>query len=184
MTSTKTILVDMDGVLANLLPTWLHEYGKASGEWLHVDDITKYDHAQFAADKDAFWTSLAPALEACPPVPGSAVFDDLHRKFERTFVVTYCHANAPGALDVKRAWLKRYFPEFNQKHIIATSEKYLCFGDVLIDDYVGNLEKWQEYHPRGRAMMFGTQYNREEDRHAWTWEEIGMALIPEKYNVR
>ncbi len=182
--SNKTILIDMDGVLADLLPTWLHEYGKASGEWLHIDDITKYDHVQFAADKTAFWASLAPALEACPPVLGSSVFDDLYRKLPRTFVVTYCHPNAPGALDVKRAWLAKYFPGFPLQNIVATSEKYLCFGDVLIDDYVGNLEKWQDNHPRGRAMLFGTQYNRDSERHQWTWEDIGMSLLPEVYNVR
>lgn len=182
--SNKTILVDMDMVLADLLGPWLHHYGLTSGDWLHIDDIQLYDHAQYAADKAAFWAALTPALEAAAPVAGSAVFEDLYKKFPRTFVVTNCVPNAPGALDIKRAWLKRYFPDFPLNHIVATSEKYLCFGDVLIDDYVVNLEKWQEYHPRGRAMMFGTQYNRNEDRHAWTWEEIGYALIPEKYNVR
>lgn len=50
-------------------------------------------------------------------------------------------------------WLLRHF-KVRSKKIIHTSAKYICSGDVLIDDRVVNLEKWKLHNPNGLAIQW------------------------------
>ena len=175
----KRIIFDMDGVLVDLLPRWLHEYGKLSGEWVHPDTITRYQHEQFVDFPIHFWNALTPALASASPVPGSFAFGYFlgSPKFE-VYIATYCHASAPHAASLKRDWLKRWFPDFNLQNFIplkSSAHKALLAAEYLVEDSEENLDAWSKEHPKGHAFLMQTTYTPS----GWTWDELRQALLPE-----
>lgn len=168
---SKRILCDMDGVLVELLPTWLHVYGQASGEWIHPDAITLYNHEQFVKKPELFWRALPVALQVAPPVHGSSVFEQLCDTYD-TYVVTYCHPAAPEAIKAKDAWLSRYFPRFDRAKVVYTSQKHVVAGDYLIEDSIANIESWKAYNPQGMALLIRQPYAQA----GITWEQVARVL--------
>lgn len=172
----RRVLVDCDGVLADLLPTWLAKYGETSREWLHVDDITSYGHERLVSEPELFWRALGPALWECMPVAGSSVFKQLCEEHD-VYIVTYAHAAAPDAHKAKLAWLARYFPWFDRDRVIFTKHKHLVRGDVLIEDHVENIASWLRENPTGQAYLLPAPYNRALSTS--TWEQIAEAMLGE-----
>jgi len=169
----KTLLVDMDGVLVDLLPTWLAKYGQMSGEWLHPDEITDYGHEQFVKDPPKFWEALSHALREAPPVLGSSAFSELCDEYD-TYIVTYAHSAAPAAFQTKLAWLARYFPDFDPARVIFTKHKHLVRGDILIEDSYKNIVEWQRANDWCHESFLVKQpYNV----NGVSWAEIVQVLV-------
>lgn len=167
----KVILVDMDGVLVDLTPTWLRLYSEATGEWIHPDAITDYEFEQFVAEPDVFFGCLQGALEQSTPMPGSSKFMDLYENPDYdVYVVTYAHGAAEEGHKAKLDWMACYFPDFPADRIIFTKHKHLVKGDYLIEDSPSNCDDWsdacggitilvdqpynQDYNPDVRASTF------------------------------
>jgi hypothetical protein len=58
--------------------------------------------------------------------------------------------------------LKKHF-SIDKHHVISTSAKYVCAGDVLIDDKLENLKKWVHCNPNGLAIRWLGPANRFEN---------------------
>jgi 5'(3')-deoxyribonucleotidase len=166
------LLVDMDGVICDLLPSWLHEYGNLSGEWLHLDDIVEYGHERYVSNTELFWEALEMALEVASPMVGSGQFNTLCDNYN-TYIVTYAHSAAPGAHRIKLEWLARYFPDFPQDRVIFTKHKHLVRGDILIEDSQDNIQAWLGTEAAGRAFVVKAPYNPE----GLTWDQIAEDLL-------
>ncbi len=81
----------------------------------------------------------------------------------------------------REQWLEANFG-FHHKQIVHTSAKYLCKGDVLIDDKPDNLILWAAEHPDGLALLWNQSYNNKETAagltrvHGWP-EVLGRILL-------
>ncbi len=165
----KTVLVDMDGVLVDILPTWMRRYGAGSGEFIHPDMITEYGHETFVTDQALFWESLDETLRQSPPMIGSSYFNQLCEDHD-VVVVTYCHPAAENAYAPKQRWLRDWFPGAKFK-FVATEHKDLIPGDIIIEDSLKNLEKWEAAHPGGIGMLMEAPYNGGQGVNM-TWRNI------------
>jgi 5'-nucleotidase len=155
------VLLDMDGVMADLMSHWADMLNRYHNANITVDDfkdwkvekavphLTYEQVHEFLADP-GFFLHLQ-------PIPGAIeAVKDLMSDGQDVVFVTYCRA---GHED-KRKWVERHLPGFPMANIIFAERKELIQGDVLVDDGLHNLEAWQAEHPTGVAVAFDTPYNQ------------------------
>lgn len=174
----KTLLVDLDGVIVNLLPTWLRLYGENSREWIHLDAIKEYNHENVMTYPGVWWSCLEKALEQAAPVSGSSIFDVMCSQYD-TYIVTYAHHAAPNAHRIKLDWLAKYFPDFDRDRVIFTKHKHLVSGDYLIEDNVENIRRWELNNPGGEGILMQTSYteNAVPTEYLWTWDALAEEML-------
>lgn len=156
--SKKRVLVDMDGVLVDLFPHWIHNYSMASGQVLFPEDITAYELGEVVDDQECLYENLE--FEGVPPKLGAKAFGALlERPDLDVYVVTYAHAANKHGHREKLAWLAHYFPNLDPDRVIFTRHKELVRGDWLLEDNPGNVERWLAANPQGKAALVLAPYN-------------------------
>lgn len=178
MTTRPTLLLDMDGPLADFD---LHFWSMCEKAGFHIDldslddprrkrfltDNMRYDrHRQLARNyvEDSCWFRYLPITEGA-----SRGVPELMEHFDVWVCTKPLEANRT-CRDDKAMWLRRHFPELEHRLIIAP-DKSLVHGSVLLDD----APKWKWI---GRAswmpVLFLQPYNAPGTslgrlgRH-WSW---------------
>ncbi len=167
------LLIDLDGVIVELLPMWLAEYALLSGEHLKVEDITEYHHEKFVQHNSAWWAALEPALEKAKPVPGAIQAIERLREFYDMSFVTYCHPAAPRAAQIKTVWMRTYLGSWTTDRMIFTRQKHIIRGDIMIEDCEENLVKWRKHNEPCTTILVKAPYNPT----GWDWNWIEDSLI-------
>ncbi len=169
------ILLDMDGVIADLLTHWCQLINDRHGENLTPETATDWNIHKLCQDPDAankiyeFFREDG-FFRELPPMPGAVEgIQTLMRRGHDVVIVTACKY---GHSD-KRAWFRDHLPHFNRRNIIFAERKELIRGDVFIDDHVQNLEAWAWSWPGKTAICFDAAHNRHwGGERVHNWEEI------------
>lgn len=145
------ILIDSDQVIVQFTQEWLRRYNNKYEDNLTreefgqsfggVHDVVKPECGKKVYDitkEEGFFQSLKPiegAVEAVTNLMGIA----------DVYIVT-AYANDPNSALGKVEWYTKHFPKIvEEERLILCKPKFLMYGDVLIDDSVENLEKWQAF---------------------------------------
>lgn len=185
-----TILVDMDGVLADLEATFWPLFADANPtapvqrdrSSFYIEDQIGYEwepEVERVMRTEGFFESLVPVENA---VEG---FDKLRAEHD----VWICTApvTSPYCMAEKWRWIERYFGVEQTSKMIIAKDKTMIRGDFLIDDrpeVTGNVE------PSWVQIYYDQPYNRSTvDTGRLTWdqilsEEVGfseMFLVPSFY---
>ena len=126
------ILIDMDGVLCNLMDEWLRRYNAEYGDALSTEQITSWGPHRFAkAGRRIYkYLSLPGFFRDLVPLPGAV--ENMRRLLAAGFDVPIVTA-ASGHQD-KRDWVSEHLPFFNTDNMIFAHRKELIRGDILFDD--------------------------------------------------
>lgn len=161
-------LIDCDGVVADfsrhviectgssLTPADITEWNifKLVGE---ADGGGKMRHAYDLMEDTEFWRSL-PLLEGA---------EEGIRKIKEAghdvYWVTSPWPTCSGWDVARREWLCSNFEWATNDHVIITSAKYVCLGDVFIDDHIKNVEKWKQWHPTKSGLLMKAPYNQNHE---------------------
>lgn len=164
------LLCDIDGVLANLLPEWLHWYESLGGEHVDPIDVAHYEMSKVVQDVDKCYRALGFVDYAdVKPFPGIGDAVMKLRKAGWTLrFVSYCTPSAPTHFAQKIAWLTKHVPGFKPAEAIfcASEEKQFIDGEVLVEDYPRTLNEWTAarmeagYDPQG--FLIARSYNNVE----------------------
>jgi 5'(3')-deoxyribonucleotidase len=157
----KRVIVDMDGVIADLLPTWLRLFGERTRNYIHPDTITSYGFEQFIPEnsRTAFFECLGPALDLCPPMRGTSMLHELCNSAE-VVIATYVHPAAAGGHGTKLRWLKHWFPAFDASKVtFMNGQRAFMHADYIIDDNPAHIDAWLAQNPAGEAFMVKHTYN-------------------------
>lgn len=164
----KQILVDMDGVLADVFTQYINcefirtgklikmqdLYGKAEGELPYF-----LDHV-----KSVGFFCTAPLMADC--VEGLRFLND---RFN--VLIVSSATEFPLSLTEKQAWLNKYFPFISWKQMIFCGKKDSIKGDIMIDDHPKNLNYFG-----GTRIMFTQPHNIESEvdncLRVSNWREI------------
>jgi len=157
----KTILVDLDGITADIYKTWSSLYEAETGEILKVkkeyrltEVVSHPDVLCDILERKGFFSSLFPLPGAIKYLKKIMAKHDVH-------ILTQPPREANFAIADKKEWVKRYFPEYDTSKMIFAHCKYLIRGDILFDDSPKHLVEWKEYNPKGQVVTITYEYNKD-----------------------
>ncbi len=158
------ILVDLDGIVADLLPAWLALYNRDWLDDLRPEQITTWDlhpHVKPACGRRMDEFLRYPGLFlGLPEIP--AAVDALRRlQGDGHDILLVSAPPCPGAAAEKLRWVRQHLPFLGVERLVLTSRKEVVAGDVLIDDSPANLFAYRAAYPLAKLATIGYPYNSE-----------------------
>ena len=155
-----TILVDLDGPVANLLDEWLRLYNIDYDDDLLPGQIKSWDMVPYVREscgKLIYEYLDGDIYDGVKPVDGA--LDGIKKLRELGHRVVFVTSAPEGTGDAKYAWLKRHgFLDDGKvsESYIEAHDKSLVRGDILIDDRVENIVRFP-----GETILWDAPYNRD-----------------------
>lgn len=178
----KRILVDVDCVVADLMPTWLDHYNSEFDDHLTVSQITSWGMEEFVKKEcgtkiyDYLWVSNL--YDYVQPIDGAITGVRWLRRhgYDVRFVTSGIHAG-------KAKWLGEHglllgeSPLYSPDLIVA-HDKSIIKADIMIDDNIKNCESFS-----GLAIVFGQPWNSNTTQffRADDWADV-IQFIARKYS--
>jgi len=169
----KTILVDMDGVLADVYSRFFVLHEQESNQLLTVNDIAgKLEEEAFPNQRK--WVSEPGFFRSLPVMPGSVDgLKNLNRQYD--IIVVSLATEFPNSLTDKILWLKDHYPFITFRQIVFCGNKSIIRADIMIDDHPKNLD-----HFEGETLMFTQPHNmlmKTKHERIGSWAAIETRLL-------
>lgn len=156
----KSIGIDLDSTLNNLLPFWIDLYNEKYNDNLNPNSIIRWDTHEFVKPEcglavyDLLDTpNLFYDLDVIPYA--QEVTQWLSERYD-LYIVTAYHSKV--CVD-KTRWIEKYFPHINSRNIIFCNNKGMVCTDYLIDDAMHNIEAF-----KGIGLLLDKPYNQVCDK--------------------
>jgi 5'(3')-deoxyribonucleotidase len=174
----KRILVDMDGVLADVYSRFFDLHEQETGIRLSSSDVTGRLESE-AFPNQVGWVSAPGFFRNLPAMPGSIEgLKKLNSVFD--IVVISLATEFPQSLTDKQLWMQDHFPFISWKQLVFCGNKNLLHADIMIDDHPKNLD-----HFPGETIIFTQPHNilTADSRHTRvsSWEETENLLLKGPY---
>ncbi len=163
------IALDMDEVLADVVPKFLDFYEKDFGrrpkkeEWWgkKIYQLPNANHIRAYLNEPGFFADL-------PVMPGSVEVTKWLCRYFDVFAVTAA-TEFPNSLRDKYDWLEKNFPFIGWKKLVLCGDKSIICAEYMIDDHAYNLE-----HFGGVPLLYTASHNLDERRFTRlnNWAEV------------
>ncbi|MCA1030178.1 5'(3')-deoxyribonucleotidase [Bacillus timonensis] len=136
----KTLLIDMDSVICDLMTEWHGRYNRDYNDNLSVDRLKCWDSSKYVKPecREKIYNYLnEPGLFLnLKPLPDAIeVLRNLSKKHEILIVTS----SVTTAFSEKEKWVERNLPFIGKENIVFTHRKNKICGDLLFDDAPHNL---------------------------------------------
>ena len=144
-----TIAIDMDNILCNLQEVVVNLFNERYSTNYTIDDFTDYDVAQILPKNEAVLMKTMYGEDNLysnvKPLPGAQnAIEKLINVGHQVYVVSDV---IPKTYAEKVEWLRFYFPQIDEAHIVAMKHKHMFRCDIMIEDNLANLLA-NPYHHR------------------------------------
>ncbi|MBK7335544.1 MAG: 5'(3')-deoxyribonucleotidase [Saprospirales bacterium] len=169
LTPKKRIALDMDEVMADVVPAFLDLYESQLGQRPEKKDywgkkIYKLPGAMQVRESlfDRGFFADLPLMEGC-----SEGVEWLHEHYD-LFIVSAA-MEFRNSLEDKFDWLQRHFPFLSWKNFVFCGDKSIIQADYMIDDHPFNLAAF-----KGKGLLFTASHNIDEHRfeRVNNWAEV------------
>jgi 5'-nucleotidase len=170
----KRILIDMDGVLADVYSRFHEMHHNETGEEKSTDEITGIlEHEAFPGVYR--WVTTPGFFRTIPVMEDSQrVMQLLNEKYD--VIVVSMATEFPESLTDKQIWLHDNFPFISWKQSVFCGNKSLIKADIMIDDHFKNLDNFD-----GETILFIQPHNINSTNHkhktVTSWDEIEDLLL-------
>jgi 5'(3')-deoxyribonucleotidase len=152
----KSLLLDMDNVLADALGQFIRYYEAEFGTKVTRESLNgkpEIEGFPSHADRVYEYAFQKGFFRGMDPVPGSqAAVKRLAGNF-RIHVVSAA-MEFPQSLSEKFEWLGEHFPYLHWKQFVFCGTKSVVNGDIMVDDLPENLERFS-----GERLLFSQPHN-------------------------
>lgn len=148
----KRLLIDMDGVMADVYKQFITFEEKESG--IAINPASLAGKEEYEAFKNGRRHVNTKGFFINTPVMKDAVevVKLLNEKYE-VFIVSAA-MEFPGSLPEKYDWLKKHFAFITWQQIVFCGSKTVIQGDIMIDDHYKNLDNFT-----GQSILFTQPHN-------------------------
>jgi 5'(3')-deoxyribonucleotidase len=185
------ILLDVDGVVANFVGSYLRVVKDVTGRDYGDEDVVEWNIASalgLSEQEQARVHEVVATPGFCLELsvyPGAvAAVRRLAGRHSILWVTTPSEHNPTWRQDRQR-WLARHFGELGAS-LVQTSDKQLVDGDLLVDDRPENCAAWARAHPAGLAVLWSRPWNVSAVPagicRAASWDEVDF--IAQRYDDR
>jgi 5'(3')-deoxyribonucleotidase len=177
-----TVLLDVDGVIANFTQLYL-SCAKAAGvlsmefpsDW--ESPYEKIEEAlHLTKDGEAAVYKLLNAPDAAfniNPYPKAVEGVKSVAEIAEVYFVTNPIGSSPTWSWDRMRWLKKHFGDELGGNVVLTPHKFLVRGDIFVDDRPSNLEPWKKAWPYGIEVCWDQPYNQDWKSHKVNmWEHV------------
>ncbi len=170
----KRLIVDMDGVLADIYEQLIKREFEETGtkinrnETLGKTEIEAFPNCLKHVRQRGFFRNA-------PVMPSAInVLRKLNEHYE-VFIVSSA-TEYPNSLEEKYYWLEEHFPFISWKQLVLCGTKIVIKGDIMIDDHFKNLDFFD-----GKTILFTQPHNHEKNDNSHErmhgWDEISTFLL-------
>lgn len=186
------LLLDVDGVLANFVESYLDLVAIVTGRRYQPEQVTQFDIGGSLgltpAESSEVKRLLGESQGFCLALRMYEGAQDGVARLQQladVYIVTSPWNSCPTWTHEREAWLKKHF-KIPHSRITHTSAKYLCRGDVFVDDKVDAVIKWQSEHPTALGVVWDTPHNQLDSYDGVRTSDWGMLarLIRERCVTR
>ena len=171
-----TIAIDMDNVLCNLQEVVVNLFNKRHNKNYTIEDFTDYDVAHILPKNEAILMKNMYGEDNLygniKPLPGAQnTVEKLVNAGHQVYVVSDV---IPKTYAEKVEWIRFYFPQIDEAHIVAMKHKHKFKCDLMIEDNLQNLLA-SPYYER---ICFDYAWNRKVSDYAYnihrvsSWNEV------------
>jgi 5'(3')-deoxyribonucleotidase len=166
---SKQILVDMDGVLADVYSQFIKLEKLETGIEINTDDIIGKLESDAFPHGDKHVNSIG-FFRNAPTIKGSVEgLEYLNNKYK--ILIVSSATKFPNSLKEKIEWLNEYYPFISWEQMIFCGQKKSIEGDIMIDDHPKNLDTFE-----GEKIIFTQPHNALIDHFYYkrvnNWTEI------------
>lgn len=169
--------IDFDGVMNNMLETWLNWLNTKHGTSVKLDDVTEWELEKYfpnlsktelfdPLNTPEFWDEVTIKHEA------PEVIEQLINDGHEIYVITSSYfATLPYKLT---KCLFAHFPYLTKENVVITYNKSLIKVDLLLDDGEHNFKDFF-----GIRVIFDAPYNRDSKRadyRVYSWKEFYILI--------
>jgi len=163
------ILVDMDGVLADVYSQFIKLEYKESGTELKIENLHGITEEEAFPSFDKHVRSkgffrTAPVIKNS--IEGLSYLNDKYK-----VLIVSSATEFPDSLTDKHQWLNEFFPFIKWQQMIFCGTKESIKGDVMIDDHPKNLLNFN-----GERIIYTQPHNinivNETYKRVFNWEDI------------
>ncbi|MFT3680666.1 MAG: 5'(3')-deoxyribonucleotidase [Ferruginibacter sp.] len=170
----KRLIVDMDGVLADVYSQFLDFEEKEFGFRQPLENLLGKPESEVFKN-ERIYVNSAGFFRNAPVMEGSiAAMEALNKSYE-LFIVSAA-MEFPRSLPEKYEWLNEHFPFLTWKQIVFCGSKTVIQGDIMIDDHYKNLDYF-----KGKTILFTQPHNYSQPDNGHTrvssWQEIIKLLL-------
>ncbi|MEM1217812.1 MAG: 5'(3')-deoxyribonucleotidase [Bacteroidota bacterium] len=163
------IAIDMDEVIADVLPKFQDLYFQKFGVEINPDDHYGKKIYQLPGALEIRNELYKPGFFAdLPVIEGAQEGIRALQEHYEIYIVTAA-SEFRHSLGDKHDWLQEHFPSIHWKNMIFCGDKSIIRTDYMIDDHAFNLETFQ-----GKGLLFTAHHNVEEKRFTRlnNWAEV------------
>lgn len=170
----KRLIIDMDGVLADVYQQFIAMEEKESG--IVIDPASLIGKAEYEVFKNGRKHVNSKGFFRDAPLMDGAVdaIKTLNEKYD-VFIVSAA-MEFPASLPEKLAWLTEHFPFIAWQQIVFCGSKAIVQGDIMIDDHFKNLDNF-----KGQTILFTQPHNDGPDtrghHRVGSWQEVLQLLV-------
>jgi len=170
----KKLIIDMDGVLADVYQQFIAMEEKDSGHKININDLKgKEEYLAFPNGRQHVNTKGF--FSNAPLMPGAVEsLRQLNGQYE-VYIVSAA-MEFPNSLPEKLEWLGIHFPFISWQQIAFCGSKNVIQGDIMIDEHFKNLDNFN-----GQTILFTQPHNDGHDDRGHTrvtgWMEINKMLL-------
>ncbi|SHL98311.1 5' nucleotidase, NT5C type [Chryseobacterium polytrichastri] len=165
----KKVIVDMDGVMADVYHQLIAFEKRDSGKDINIHDVVGVSELEAFPNGKKHVNEIG-FFRTLPLMKGSReAMEYLNNKYD--LYIVSAGMEFPNSLREKYDWLAEYFPFITLEQIVLCGSKKVVSGDIMIDDYPKNLK-----HFSGEKIIFTQPHNHhvedEDYKRVNSWEEI------------